>query len=331
MKPEEGWSAAAREKVIRYYRETLMSRLDSKLHGVIVLVMQRLHVDDLAGHLLRERPGKWAHLNLPAIAPGDRTIELGGGRTHLWKEGEVLQLEREPHPVLDDLREEQGSLVFEAQWLQEPAPEGGLFVKKGDVIFYERQPSLAMGQIFQSWDTALSGDSSACYSVCTTWLRIGNQHFLIDVFRERLTFPDLLRAAKDLYQAQRPEAVLIENKGSGMSLIQQLRAETGMTAVGLTPDKDKLTRLVTVLPMFQARQVLMPAEKPWLPALLQELHGFPGTRYNDQVDSISQYLNWAREQSYGEFSYDFGYSPAEPDEPSDVGWEPLHIPIQRWG
>jgi predicted phage terminase large subunit-like protein len=151
------------------------------------------------------------------------------------------------------------------------------------------------------------------------------------VFRERLTFPELLRAATDLYQGQRPEAVLIENKGSGMSLIQQLRADTGMTTIGLTPHKDKLTRLVTVLPMFEARQVLLPADKPWLPELLQELHGFPGERYNDQDDSISQYLNWAREQSYGGFSYDFGNLPAEPDESANVGWEPFHIPIQRWG
>jgi hypothetical protein len=87
MKPDEGWSAAAREKASRYYRETLTSRLDSKLHGVIILVMQRLHADDLAGYLLRERPGKWVHLNLPAIAPEDRTIELGGDRTYFWKEG----------------------------------------------------------------------------------------------------------------------------------------------------------------------------------------------------------------------------------------------------
>ena len=76
--------------------------------------MQRLHADDLAGYLLREQPARWTHLKLPAINDADRLIQLGAGRVHTWKKGELLHPEREPQSVLDDLRVEQGSLTFAA-------------------------------------------------------------------------------------------------------------------------------------------------------------------------------------------------------------------------
>lgn len=328
MKPEEAWSATTRDRVNRYYRETLTTRLDSKLHGVIIIVMQRLHDEDLAGHELRERPDKWTHLNLPAVNSTDRVIQLGGGRTHLWRAGELLHPAREPQSVLDDLRADLGSLAFEAQWLQSPTPDGGHMVKKEHIHLYTRGLNLSMGQIVQSWDTALKGDPSSDYSVCTTWFRRGAEHFLIDVYRKQVTFPQLLTAAQELYQKHRPEAVLIEDTGSGMSLIQQLRATTGVPAVGIKPKHDKVTRLSTVLPMFEARQVRLPEEETWMPALLQELHAFPLGKHDDQVDSITQYLIWARDRSFGIFDYDWGAPPSGPDEPQNVGWDPMHLPIR---
>lgn len=328
MKPEEAWSEAVREKVIRYYRETLVSRLDSKQHGVIIVVMQRLHDEDLVGHELRDRPGRWTHLNLPAVAKADELIQLGGGHTHMRRSGELLHPLREPQPVLDDLRADLGSLVFEAQWLQSPTPDGGHMVKKEHIHLYPTGLNLAFGQIVQSWDTALKGDPSSDYSVCTTWLRRGSDHFLIDVYRKQMTFPQLLAAAQDQYRTQRPEAVLIEDNGSGTSLIQQLRASGGIPAIGVKPKNDKITRLSTVLPMFEAKQVFLPEEAPWMPTLLQELHGFPAAKYDDQVDSITQYLIWARDRSYGIFDWDFGgpHRPA-PDDPQEAGWVPTHYPL----
>lgn len=329
MKPEEAWSQATREKVIRYYRETLTSRLDSKLNGVVILVMQRLHDDDLAGYLLREQPGRWIHLKLPAINDIDRLIQLGGGRTHLWRAGELLHPAREPQSVLDVLRLEQGSLAFEAQWMQAPTPDGGHMVKKEHIHLYTPGLNLATGQIVQSWDTALKGDPSSDYSTCTTWLRRGPDHFLLDVYRKQVPFPELLRAAKDLYNEHRPEAVLVEDVGSGMSLIQQLRAETSMPVIGIKPKLDKITRLSTVLPMFDAKQVWLPNEANWMPTLLQELHGFPLAKHDDQVDSITQYLTWARDRSYGAFSWDWGNGPSGPDEAGqEPGWHPDYMPFR---
>ena len=328
MKPEEAWSATTRDRVIRYYRETLTARLNSKLNGVIIVVMQRLHDDDLAGYLLREQSNRWNHLTLPAINDEDRLIQLGGARTHFWAKGELLHPQREPQSVLDDIRSDLGSLAFESQWLQSPTPDGGNMVKKEHIHFYAKGLNLAAGQIVQSWDTALKGDPSSDYSVCTTWFRRGADHFLLDVYRKQVPFPELLKAAQHFYQKYRPEAVLIEDTGSGMSLVQQLRAETSVPAIGVKPKFDKVTRLSTVLPMFEAKQVHLPAEEIWMPALLQELHGFPAARHDDQVDSTTQYLTWARERSYGFFDCFWGDSPSDyDDEPQMPMWYPIYSGI----
>ena len=85
IKPQDAQSKSVREKTVQWYENTLLSRLDDKVHGAIVVVMQRLHLDDLAGHLL-ERSG-FEHLCLPAIAERKQIIQLGGGRSHLREIG----------------------------------------------------------------------------------------------------------------------------------------------------------------------------------------------------------------------------------------------------
>jgi predicted phage terminase large subunit-like protein len=290
MKPDEAPSQAARDRVIRYYRETLFSRLDNKVEGVIILVMQRLHEDDMAGHLLRD--GGWTHLNLPAIATEDAIIELGDGTTHARPMGDVLHPAREPQTALDELRRNLGSAAFEAQYQQAPVPEQGNMVRREWLRNYHTSLDRTGMKIAQSWDTALRGDPRADYSVCTTWGERNGQHHLLDVYREQLGFPALIKAAVSLYQQHRPDAVLIEDQGSGTSLIQHLRAQHKIYAIGRRSKDDKPTRLSTVLPAFEAGKVLFPQDAHWLPKKLTELFGFPLGRYDDQVDSISQYLGW---------------------------------------
>jgi hypothetical protein len=127
LKAEEALSRSARERVNDYYGTTLLTRLDSKIDGVIVLVMQRLHAEDLAGRLINE--GGWTHLNLPAIAPHDERTPLTGGRWHSRKEGEVLHPEREPRAILEELRRALGSMHFQAQYQQAPVSEIGNIIK----------------------------------------------------------------------------------------------------------------------------------------------------------------------------------------------------------
>ena len=133
------------------------------------------------------------------------------------------------------------------------------------------------------------------YSVCTTWLQQGNRCYLFDVLREKLDYPRLKRRV--LEDAFRHEAntVLIEDKGSGTSLIQDICQEnnSGMpNPIGVLPEGDKLTRMSAQSAKIEARQVYLPKQAPWLGDLQAELLQFPNGRHDDQGDSISQFLNW---------------------------------------
>jgi predicted phage terminase large subunit-like protein len=180
-------------------------------------------------------------------------------------------------------------------------------VKKDWLKFFSHRPKRENATITQSWDTALKGNAANDYSVCTTWLQRNGQHYLIDVFRQQLDFPDLIKAVDAQLGKHSPDALLIEDQGSGISLIQILRCQYGIDPIGVRSTDDKETRLSIVLPMFEAGAVFLPEDEPWLPDLLRELFGFPQTRHDDQVDSITQYLTWARNRSSAVFEADFGH------------------------
>lgn len=315
MRPDEAPSELARDKVIRHYREVLYSRQNDKVRSSIIVVMQRLHEDDLTGHLLRD--GGWKTLIFPAIAVVDETIELDNEDMHDRKAGDVLHPAREPMSALDDLRRNLGGAGFEAQYQQSPIPPSGNMVKREWLRSYRQLPSRHNARMTQSWDTALKGDAANDFSVCTTWLEQAGRHYLVDLVRERMDFPSLLKSVVTQRDKHRPEAILIEDQGSGTSLIQQLRSSYGLPSIPRRSRDHKETRLSVVLPMFEAGQIVLPEDSPWLPDLLKELYGFPRTKHDDQVDSITQYLIWARDRTSPSFEADFGYHYGAPS-PSEM-------------
>jgi hypothetical protein len=131
--------------------------------------MQRLHVDDLTGMLLRHSPDEWTALNLPAIAVQEERIQIGESVYHIRRVGDLLTQKREPQAVLDSLRAQLGPEIFSAQWQQAPVPSGGTIIKRHWVRRYE-QPSARNSSYtaWQSWDTAAKEGGLNDYSVCTT-------------------------------------------------------------------------------------------------------------------------------------------------------------------
>jgi predicted phage terminase large subunit-like protein len=305
LKAEEALSRPARERVNDYYPTTLLTRLDSKNDGVIVLVMQRLHEEDLAGRLLNE--GGWMHLNLPAIATHDERIALTGGRWHSRKEGEVLHPEREPRAILEELRRALGSMHFRAQYQQAPVSEIGNIIKRDWIQHYDTAPyRSADTTIVQSWDTAMKGDQIHDYCVCTTWLKARGDHYLIDLVRRRCEYPALIQLVREQYRRYSPDSILIEDTGTGTSLIQDLRYYDQITPIAIKPDGDKVTRLSTASLTIEQGRVWFPKQVPWLGDLLNELLRFPQTPFDDQADSLSQYLIWDRERGrQGRFEVDW--------------------------
>lgn len=291
-KADEGLSSNKRTTAIEWYNSTVPSRLNDKQNGVIIVVQQRLHEEDLAGVLLEQ--GGWTHLNLPAIAEESSKIYLSNDKFHFRKEGDVLHPEREPKAVLDEIKATIGSIIFAAQYQQRPTPIGGGVIKwpwfKGFDELYKRSSDMFV----QSWDTACTVNKNSSYSVCTTWLVKPGECYLIGLFRERLEYPDLKRAVEQLYADRKPDLIIIEQVPSSYALIQSLQAERRLPVRGYIPEVDKITRMIGETPTIEAGKVFLHNRAPYLKALKHEIVNFPAGKHDDQVDSISQFLYWFR-------------------------------------
>jgi predicted phage terminase large subunit-like protein len=296
-------SQKSREHVVDWYFNTLLSRLDDKQNGAIVLVMQRLHEDDLAGVLLRGSD-EWTVLSLPAIAAQDEQIPIGNGQIHFRHAGDVLHPEREPRTVLESLRAQLGAETFAAQYQQQPVVAGGAMIKRVWVRRYDQLPK--SGLIIQSWDVANKPSEENDYSVCTTWLVHKTRYYLIDVLRGRFDFPTLRTKVSEQAKLHKAPQVLIEDAGFGTALIQELKT-AHFSIIPVKPEYDKKIRMAIQSAKFENGQVFFPKEAPWLPDLEAELFAFPNVRHDDQVDAISQALGYKSRSIWTEASLD-GYS-----------------------
>ena len=167
LNANEVHSEPARKRVIDWYGGALVSRLNDKQTGSIIAVMQRLHEDDLAGHLIRQ--GGWDHLDMPAIALENEIIELGHEKSHPRRSGDVLHPERESREALEAIKAEVGSLLFSAQYQQRPVPVEGNLIRRSWFLTYDNPPaSSSRTRIVQSWDVAMMTGGQNDYSACTT-------------------------------------------------------------------------------------------------------------------------------------------------------------------
>lgn len=127
IKPSDALSEKERRRVNEIFDNAISTRLNAKKTGAIVIIMQRLHQNDLIGHVLEK--GDWEVVSLPAIAAEDGVYRLSDNSDHIHcrRAGEVLHPEREPMEILEQLRRSQGSLTLSAQYQQQPvAPEGNV-------------------------------------------------------------------------------------------------------------------------------------------------------------------------------------------------------------
>jgi len=292
LKPEEALSRAARERANAWFDNTLYSRLNDKRQGAIVIIMQRLHEDDLVGHVLGQE--HWEVVSFPAIAERDerfvyQTVE--GEAVAVRRAGEALHAAREPLQALARVRRALGEYNFAGQYLQAPAPLGGGMIRREWFRTYESEAVLPVfDRVVQSWDTANKASELADYSVCTTWGAKGSAFYLLHVLRKRLNYPELKRTVAEQSRAFGANVVLIEDKASGIQLIQEL-VQAGVANVRrVAPTDDKVMRLHAQTGAIENGFVHLPREAHWLEEYLAELTVFPKGAHDDQVDSTSQAL-----------------------------------------
>jgi predicted phage terminase large subunit-like protein len=260
-----------------------VERTENFIANGVVSHNTRWHEDDLTGRLREaHRAGtgdEWFELHLPAIDD----------------DGDALWPEYWPLAELDKARRAD-SRVWQAQYQGDPTPGEGGTIKRHWLIDYDVQP-INSGQIEQSLDTAFETGDINDWSVCTTWAYGPGGQYLLDVYRERVEYPDLERMGLSLYRQYRPAAVLVEQKASGQSLIQSLR-RAGIPVIGIPvpTDKTKVYRVHEAAPAFEAGWVHLPGMATWREATIKELIEFPLGKHDDVVDSVVQSVKWIRER-----------------------------------
>lgn len=293
VKPDEAMSDTQRKAANDWFDNTLYSRLNNKATGAIIIIMQRLHLDDLVGHVLDKE--EWEVVSLPAQAVQDETWRYNVlTRPHVYRRavGEVLHPLHEPPEALAALRNTQGEYVFSAQYQQSPVPMGGGLIKEVWLHRYTKETRPKRFEyVLQSWDTANKASEIADYSVCTTWGVQDKKLYLLDVIRERLEYPDLKRLVVHNMNKWDAKHVLIEDKASGVQLIQELE-KTHSKVKGIKCTDEKTMRVLQQTPAIESGNVLFPEDAPWLECFLKEALSFPFAKYDDQVDSMAQAIKW---------------------------------------
>ena len=286
LKPEEALSDAQRRAANEWFDHTLYSRQNDKRSGAIVIIMQRLHEDDLVGHVLAQE--QWEIVRFPAIAEEDEVHEIvkpWGPRSFTRRRGEALHPGREPLAILDHIRRTIGEYNFAGQYQQSPAPLGGGLVKAD---WFKRYGAADLPdrfeRIVQSWDTANKATELSDYSVCTTWGVTGKKLYLLGLLRRRLEYPDLKRAVAEQQALYNATVVLIEDKASGTQLIQELIAGGCYAVTRYQSTFDKVMRLHAQTAIIENGFVHLPETAPWLAEYLHEMTIFPKGRHDDQVE-----------------------------------------------
>lgn len=277
----------ARETVIRTYDDKLATRRRTPTTPTI-LIMQRLHVDDLVGWTKKNEPDQWEYVEVPALDENDKSF---------WEErypAEELKRIREINPY-----------KFQAQYQQNPIIAGGQMIKSEWFQFYQTHPKYT--RIFITSDTAMKTGQHNDYSVFMVWGVYQHSIYLIDMVRGKWEAPELLRQIRDLTNRYwlwenrlKMSALYIEDKASGVGLIQQMKRESKVPVIPLTPTKDKVSRVEEALPFLQAGRVFLPFNREYgqNPVIIGECEMF-ARDLSHSHDDVTDCLTYAIQVSSG--------------------------------
>lgn len=278
-KPADIRSQTMRDKVIRYYEETLLSRLNNP-YVPIINIQQRLHIGDLSG-ILQEK------YNFQTL------------KKPLLDENGMCQIPSQY--TLERIKELQiNNYMFLSQYQQEPIAEGGNVIKRDYFRYYPVSSQINYKRVLISADTAMKVKEHNDYSVFVVGgVTEENRLHILDIVRGKWEAPDLEKVAVMLWNKWKTNPVTglscngfyIEDKASGTGLIQGLKAKYGLPVFGVKADTDKLTRCENILPYIESGQVLLPESEiySFVPDLLAECEAFSrdmSHTHDDQVDAL---------------------------------------------
>jgi hypothetical protein len=304
LQPDEATSERAKERVRTWVQSSVLTRFNNPSRGALMLVMHRIAPDDLSATM--EASGDDFVLRLPLIAEKPE---------HFTREGKTL-MERQPGEVLnpgrlsaagaDELKATLPRHVFASQYQQRPTAGGSgmLSIERFRRYDFQHPPEFELS--IHSWDIGATISGNA--SVCTKWGLIhepdfGDVLYLTDVLRLRRELPEVRAAVKAEDRRDRPALIVLDQRGVGMGLYQELCREgyqhiNYCTAtsepldrdgnLGSRPNLSKVEQFGRAVLAIDDERVVIPDDAPWLEAFLYEVASFPNIAEDDQVDSMCQ-------------------------------------------
>lgn len=273
-KAAEASSDTRRQSVLDWFKNSLESRVN-KPDTPIVVIMQRLHEEDLSGWLLNGGNGEeWEHLCVPALNEDNNTS--------FWPEMfPVKRLQR---------MKKHASYEFSGQYQQDPSPaEGGMF-KRAWWQYYNIGNIRRFDRIIQTLDTANKTGQEHDYSVIATWGKVGHAAYLIDIVRGKWEAPELFEQTRLAFVKHMPAQIFVEDKQSGTGLIQFMRRE-GLPVIPKQVDADKVSRAYSVIGYVNAGFIHLPENAPFLQEFIDEHAKFPNAKNDDIVDTTTSAIN----------------------------------------
>ena len=282
---EQAGSKTYRDKAWEWWQSTMYTRLEGINCALVTLT--RWHEDDIVGRLLEQAKNdpeadQWEVISFPAIKE-DESNPYDPRQI-----GDALWANRYDIKRLERIKKSVGTKFWNALYQQSPSAMEGNIIKRHWWQFYDLLPDGL--EINQSWDLTFDETEKGSFVVGTVWGAKGDNHYLIDLFRERCGFNDqlkMVRTAKNLYPTTR--RIFVEKKANGSALINTLQKEIG-GIIPCEPHGSKVMRAESQTPCIESGNVYLPRSKPWVPEFIEEHTNFPNGKFDDQVDSTSQYL-----------------------------------------
>ncbi len=318
-------SEAMRESDLEWFDMVWSTRLNNPKTDAMIVVMQRLHEQDISGHILNDIKG-WEHICIPAEWDGKHRKTILGSYDPRKIKGELICPERFGEKEITMLKQLLGSYGSAGQLQQDPTPSGGGILKTKYFGLWSADDGLPPFEyILQSYDCAFTEKTTGDPTACTVWAMFthnGERNaMLIDAWDEHLSYPDLrAKAIKDWTteyggmskesphsRARRPDRILVEAKASGQSLLQDLRLAK-VPAVGYNPGKaDKISRAHQAAPTLELGLLWIPESKKnrgqpvsWAAAFLKQLAKFPVAEHDDYVDTFTQAVIYLKDDGWFE-------------------------------
>jgi len=322
-------SDTQREKEVTTFLEAVPSRLNNPKTSTIVVVMQRLHEEDVSGVILDKALG-YDHIMLPMRFDPLRAAPTKLGAVDPREaDGELLFPERFPLDVVDRDERAMGPYATAGQFQQTPEPRGGGIIKRDWWQLWDDPAFPPFDYIIASVDTAYTEKTENDYSALTVWgvftaetkaratktiLRDGTtydavmssvrsyseQHpkvMMMHAWQERLPLHELVNKIASSCRLMKVDKMLLEGKASGLSVAQEIRRLYGHEnfAVQIVDPKsqDKLSRLYSVQHLFAEGMVYAP-DRTWADMTISQCTQFPKAKHDDLVDTVSQALRHLR-------------------------------------